>query len=470
MAWGPFFPLGRGSQASHPGVWGGHCVCSLLLLLLLVDSGCSRHLTPHRELLHDYQPLHEPHHIIVANGGWIEAKGQGAWHQQQSCGNPATSTRDELLHDDQLLQPPHQILCANNNVMAAQRHGTGRFKTEDGKLQLQHVLHVPGASSSLLSLGRAVRAGITPRFSKTGCELTATHRAPLTSRLQGGSLCHRPAAHSNARQPWQPVHGCTNGTVTRLLWHFRFAHSSCRRLANMVRHNMVLGIDVSAAEFEQHANNSTLCELCIMGKQHMWLEPQHAGLNRPAQQVHELVHSDVCGPMEVAALDGNMYYVSLLVDLNKRLAVTLIKQKLDAAAAIIDMVTALERQTGSQLKALRSDRGGEYTGAELQRWMRTQGVVHRLTAPYNPEMSGSADRINSTVPNMVRAMMDAVAAPKPLWGEAAKAAAMIHNVTSVAGQPNTPWEMVFKVKSDVTHLRVWGAPAYTTSQISCAVS
>ncbi|KAJ9532654.1 hypothetical protein QJQ45_010710 [Haematococcus lacustris] len=92
--------------------------------------------------------------------------------------------------------------------------------------------------------------------------------------------------------------------------------------------------------------------------------------------------------------------------------------------------------------------------------MRTQGVVHRLTAPYNTEMSGSADRINSTVLNMVRAMMGAVAAPKPLWGEAAKAAAMIHNVTSVAGQPNTPWEMVFKVKSDVTHLRVWGAPAY----------
>ncbi|KAJ9533740.1 hypothetical protein QJQ45_026802, partial [Haematococcus lacustris] len=188
------------SPSRHPGsVSRSNIALSVVTKPLLfgewvVDSGCSRHLTPHRELLHDYQPLHEPHHIIVANGGWIEAKGQGAWHQQQSCGY--------------------------------------------------------------------VQEGL---------------------------------------QQW--------------------------RLANMVRHNMVLGIDVNAAEFEQHANNSTLCELCIMGKQHRWLEPQHAGLSRPAQQVLELVHSDVCGPMEVAALDGNMYSASLLVDNNKLLAVTLIKQK-----------------------------------------------------------------------------------------------------------------------------------------------
>ncbi|KAJ9507247.1 hypothetical protein QJQ45_006215 [Haematococcus lacustris] len=355
---------------------------------------------------------------------------QGMWLIDSACSKHITP-RD----DYQLLQPPHQILCANNSVMAAQGQGTVRFKTEDGEFQLQHVLHVPGASSSLLSLGRAVRAGIMPKFSKAGCQLTAPHMAPLTSKLQGdlfvidqqpipvldspGSLCMA------ARMAQSP-----------LLWHYRFAHSSCRRLANMVRHSMVLGIDVSAAEFERHDSSSTLCEPCIMGKQHRWVEPQHAGLSRPAQQVLELVHSDVCGPMEVAALDGSLYYVSLLDDYSKVLAVTLIKQKSDAAAAIIDMVTALERQTGSKLKALRSDRGGEYTGAELQRWLRTQGVVHQLTAPYSPEMNGSAERVNRTVLNMVRTMMDAVSAPKPLWGEAAKAAAMIHNVSSVAGQPS----------------------------------
>ncbi|KAJ9531058.1 hypothetical protein QJQ45_000948 [Haematococcus lacustris] len=383
---------------------------------------------------------------------------QGVWLIDSACSKHITP-RDELLHDYQLLQPPHQILCANNSVMAAQGQGTVRFKTEDGEFQLQHVLHVPGASSSLLSLGRAVRAGIMPKFSKAGCQLTAPHMAPLTSKLQGdlfvinqqpipvldspGSLCMA------ARMAQSP-----------LLWHYRFAHSSCRRLANMVRHSMVLGIDVSAAEFEKHDSSSTPCEPCIMGKQHRWVEPQHAGLSRPAQQVLELVHSDVCGPMEVAALDGSLYYVSLLDDYSKLLAVTLIKQKSDAAAAIIDMVTALERQTGSKLKALRSDRGGEYTGGELQRWMRTQGVVHQMTAPYSPEMNGSAERVNRTVLNMVRTMMDAVSAPKLLWGEAAKAAAMIHNVSSVSGQPSTPWEMAFKVKPDVAHLRVWGAPAY----------
>ncbi|KAJ9520326.1 hypothetical protein QJQ45_030205 [Haematococcus lacustris] len=241
---------------------------------------------------------------------------QGMWLIDSACSKHITP-RDELLHDHQLLQPPHQILCANSSVMATQGQGTVRFKREDGEFQLQHVLYVPGASSSLLSLGQAVRAGIMPKFSKAGCQLTAPHMAPLTSKLQGDLF-----VIDQQPIPVLDSHGslcmAARMALSPLLWDYRFAHSSCRRLANMVRHNMVLGIDVSAAKFERHDSSNTLCEPCIMGKQH------------------------------------SLYYVSLLDDYSTLLAVTLIKQKSDAAAAIIDMVIALERQTGSKLKALTS--------------------------------------------------------------------------------------------------------------------
>ncbi|KAJ9530444.1 hypothetical protein QJQ45_012421 [Haematococcus lacustris] len=124
------------------------------------------------------------------------------------------------------------------------------------------------------------------------------------------------------------------------------------------------------------------------------------------------------------------------------------------------MVTTLERQTGGRLKALRSDRGGEYVGGELQRWLSSEGILHQQTAPYSPEMNGSAERVNRTVMNSVRAMLDSSGAPKPLWGEAARAVATVHNVSPVAGLPHTPWEVAFGHVPDVSFLRVWGAPAY----------
>ncbi|KAJ9522735.1 hypothetical protein QJQ45_019865, partial [Haematococcus lacustris] len=91
----------------------------------VIDSGCSRHLTPHRELLHDYQPLHEPHHIIVANGGRIEAQGQG-------------------------------VVC---------------FEGVGGTMQLLDVLHVPEADGSLVSMGKATRAGGSVHFTSFGCSI-----------------------------------------------------------------------------------------------------------------------------------------------------------------------------------------------------------------------------------------------------------------------------------------------------------
>ncbi|KAJ9519998.1 hypothetical protein QJQ45_014723, partial [Haematococcus lacustris] len=229
---------------------------------------------------------------------------------------------------------------------------------------------VSQATTRLTALGRSAPAAATrrPHAAMVLIEQALPQHAAAAPAAPLSTVCIWQAAPAllPSRQPIpvldSPGSLCMAARMAQspLLWHYRFAHSSCRRLANMVRHSMVLGIDVSAAEFERHDSGSTLCKPCIMGKQHRWVEPQHAGLSRPAQQVLELVHSDVCGPMEVAALDGSLYYDS------KLLAVTLIKQKSDAAAAIIDMVTALERQTGSKLKALRSDRGGEYTGGEVK--------------------------------------------------------------------------------------------------------
>ncbi|KAJ9531333.1 hypothetical protein QJQ45_006779 [Haematococcus lacustris] len=109
----------------------------------LLDSGCSRHVTCNLDMLHDYQPTQPPHAIEVANGAQMTAWGEGSV----------------------------------------------RFSTAAGEVVLLRVLYVPDASANLLSMGKALRGGIVPRFRRGGCDLSppgTAGRPFLTATLCGG--------------------------------------------------------------------------------------------------------------------------------------------------------------------------------------------------------------------------------------------------------------------------------------------
>ncbi|KAJ9506960.1 hypothetical protein QJQ45_016556, partial [Haematococcus lacustris] len=379
----------------------------------VIDSGCSRHLTPHRELLHDYQPLHEPHHIIVANGGRIEAQGQG-------------------------------VVC---------------FEGAGGAMQLLDVLHVPEADGSLVSVGKATRAGGSVHFTPFGCSINmpgAKHSIRGTQVEQDLFLLDS--------KPVPVAGGFSLAARTcsdPLVLHHRLGHPGYRQLARMLREGMVRGTSVTAAQCEAAA--SELCEPCVMGKQTSLEARQHAGLGVTATRPLMLVHSDVCdvtGQYSAATPDGMRYFVSLLDEFSGLVAVVLIKHKSDAPAALRDMVTLLQRRLGHKVVYLRTDRGGEYIGAETQQWLRSEGITHQQTAPRTPTMNGSAERVNRTIMECVRAMMLASGVPAYFWGFGVMAAAHVHNLRPVAGKPCTPHEACFGSHPDIHHLRVWGCPAW----------
>ena len=74
---------------------------------------------------------------------------------------------------------------------------------------------------------------------------------------------------------------------------------------------------------------------------------------------------------------GRGRYVATFLDDYSRLSVIRILRAKDHAAAIVKEVFAqLERQSGCKVKRVRTDRGGEYMGKELQDFFKECGVVH----------------------------------------------------------------------------------------------
>ncbi|XP_022950919.1 uncharacterized protein LOC111453868 [Cucurbita moschata] len=82
----------------------------------------------------------------------------------------------------------------------------------------------------------------------------------------------------------------------------------------------------------------------------------------------------------------------------------------------------MEKETGRHIKAVRSDRGGEYTSMAFMEYCEEKGIRRFLTAPYTPQQNGVVERKNRTILDMVRSMLKSKKMPKEFWAKAVQCA------------------------------------------------
>nr|GEU45033.1 hypothetical protein [Tanacetum cinerariifolium] len=101
----------------------------------------------------------------------------------------------------------------------------------------------------------------------------------------------------------------------------------------------------------------------------------------------------------------------------------------------------VENQLEKTIKALRSDRGGEYISQEFKDYLKACGIVHQLTPPYTPQHNGVSERRNHTLLDMVRSMMNLTTLPLSFWDYALEAVARILNMVPTKKVDKTPYEL-----------------------------
>ncbi|KAH9687903.1 hypothetical protein KPL70_014941 [Citrus sinensis] len=122
---------------------------------------------------------------------------------------------------------------------------------------------------------------------------------------------------------------------------------------------------------------------------------------------------------------------------------------------------AVEKESGYQIKAMRSDRGGEFTSKEFLEFYEANGIRRPLIVPRSPQQNSVAERKNRTILDMARSMLKSKRLPKEFWAEAVACAVYLSNrspTRSVWGK--TPQEAWSGRKPGITHLRVFGSIAH----------
>ena len=237
------------------------------------------------------------------------------------------------------------------------------------------------------------------------------------------------------------------------LWHRRLGNLGYDNLH--LNKDMVEGLGISAADIK--AQQNSLCEPCVMSKQHRLPFPDS---ERKSSRAVELIHMDVCGPLQEPSHAGAVYLATFLDDYSKLSVVRAVALKSDIATTVKEVLLMLETQAGQQLKLVRTDRGSEYLNAPLMDFFKSKGIIHETTAPYTPQQNGAAERLNRTLMERVRAMLHGAQLDVDMWAEAAVTANFIRNRSPISGRAKTPWELFYNSKPDISHMRVFGSKAY----------
>jgi len=135
------------------------------------------------------------------------------------------------------------------------------------------------------------------------------------------------------------------------------------------------------------ANKKTgRCNACLKGKMIRTLfKPATPSTTAPL----ELIHSDMCGPMQQKSFGGCRYVLLLIDDFTKFTAVYFWKKNSESAECFKAYQTHVAKVHHGKaknyvLKSVRTDNGGEYTGDAFQRQLRRCGIEFQSTVPYTP--------------------------------------------------------------------------------------
>ncbi|CAI7901928.1 unnamed protein product [Closterium sp. NIES-53] len=136
---------------------------------------------------------------------------------------------------------------------------------------------------------------------------------------------------------------------------------------------------------------------------------------------------DVVGPLKLGAA-GAEYFLTI-VDIYTRITwVYVLSKKSDVAETVkTDWLPMVERQQDWLVKAIRTDRGGEFLSKEFSLWLKNNGIRHSLTLPYSPAMNGIAERANWTITETSRGLLIEAELPDYFWPDAVRSACVAKN-------------------------------------------
>ncbi|GKE69133.1 retrotransposon protein, putative, ty1-copia subclass, partial [Tanacetum coccineum] len=220
------------------------------------------------------------------------------------------------------------------------------------------------------------------------------------------------------------------------LWHCRLAHINKKRIKQLQQDGLLKSTNDES--FDK-------CESCLSGK--MTKKP-FIHSNKRAKDLLGIIHTDVCGPLRHVSRQGASYFITFTDDYSRYGYVYLLKHKHEVFETFKVFKNEVENQLGKTIKAIRSDRGGEYISQEFKDYLKANGIVQQLTPPYTPQHNGVFERRNRTLLDM-KLMAAYINLPRKISLKSYATTQMIRLYSKIPNEPtSSPMTKAEKYKED----------------------
>ena len=333
----------------------------------VMDSGCSKHMTFHKELLGDF----------------IEQAGPSVTFGDNSKGITK---------------------------------GFGTLETDF--VSISNVSFVDGLKHNLLSIGQFCDNGFSVRFDAQGCRVKNIKTKEillLGNRSPSGSIYY---ADWNSCPPQTCLVSKSSPDVS-WLWHKRLNHLNFKTMNRLARQEHAVGIPNLVF------NPTHVCSACQLGK--LARASFSLKLTPSTDRVLQLIHMDLFGPVTPKSINGNEYTLVVTDDYSRYTWVIFMAHKNETRSELPRLMDRIANQQEKRIVTIRSDRGTEFLNETIIQYCEKNGIEHQTSAARTPQQNGVAERRNRTLKDAATSMLVSSALPKRFWAEAINTACYTQN-------------------------------------------
>jgi hypothetical protein len=199
------------------------------------------------------------------------------------------------------------------------------------------------------------------------------------------------------------------------------------------------------------AKEIALCGLCAVHTRHR----EHIPMGDMPMAVYagQIVSADLTGPLALSN-QGNRYILNILDHFSGWVESYCIPDKRNATIVEKFVVDYFPRAGWPEI--LLTDNGGEFCQFEWEQYLNTHGIDHRHTTPVHPQSNGKVERLNRTLKDILKKLING---DRPRWESELPHALTAYRIAVSAVTGYSPFFMHFARRPRVPLSKMLEIPA-----------
>ncbi|GJT13927.1 retrovirus-related pol polyprotein from transposon TNT 1-94 [Tanacetum coccineum] len=253
-----------------------------------------------------------------------------------------------------------------------------------GNVTIKRVYYVEGLNHNLFSVGQFCDADLEVAFRKSTCFVRDLQGNDLLTGNRGSDLYTISLQETTSSTP---ICFMAKASPTQAwLWHRRLSHLNFDYITLLSKKDIVTGLPKLTYVKDQ------LCSSCEMSKAKRSSFKSKAVPSSKGRL--NLLHMDLCGPMRVASINGKKYILVIVDDYSRYTWTLFLRSKDETPEVLKDFLTMIQRNLQAQVITVRTDRGTEFLNKTLHAYFKEEGIEHQTSTPRTPEQNGVVERRN----------------------------------------------------------------------------